>query len=292
MNFGGDHLFGDITAVATEDLPHHDVLTAGFPCQPFARRGERLGFEDSRGELFHEIPRVLQARRPAGFLLENVWNMQFLGEGQWDKDEDKWVYGHVFKTVIECLQNVGYVVKTKTISAHGWVPQKRQRVYLVGFRDDLAESALRKFEWPSPPGGGTVKDVLEARSSEEAQSCELTEVQWAAVQKSSTWLSGGSRLRFVDLDGVASTLTGSYLSSYASTAEMVAPSETGLQRPRFFYPTRMRSPNGFPRGARLGKPPWAEPRLSPIGQRCLPPIDTSSGKESAAKPRVARKCGE
>ena len=139
LNFGGESLFGDITAVPTEDFPQHDVLTAGFPCQPFARRVERLGFEDARGELFHEIPRMLRAKRPACFLLENVWNMQFLGEGQWDKDQDKWVYGDVFKTIVACLENVGYVVRTKTMSAQDWVPQKQ-----IGISSDVVSNRFNR----------------------------------------------------------------------------------------------------------------------------------------------------
>eukprot|EP00441_Pelagodinium_beii_P008907 CAMPEP_0197698738 /NCGR_PEP_ID=MMETSP1338-20131121/119681_1 /TAXON_ID=43686 ORGANISM="Pelagodinium beii, Strain RCC1491" /NCGR_SAMPLE_ID=MMETSP1338 /ASSEMBLY_ACC=CAM_ASM_000754 /LENGTH=80 /DNA_ID=CAMNT_0043282155 /DNA_START=14 /DNA_END=252 /DNA_ORIENTATION=+ len=80
--------------------------------------------------------------------------MQFIGGGQWHKDEDKWVYGDVYKKVLQCLEDAGYQVRTKQLHGDGWVPQKRERVYFVGFRADLADAALQRFQWPTPPGGG------------------------------------------------------------------------------------------------------------------------------------------
>ncbi|CAE8594511.1 unnamed protein product, partial [Polarella glacialis] len=274
LNFGSEALFGDITTVATEALPRHDILTAGFPCQPFARRGERQGFEDSRGELFYEIIRALRAGKPAGFILENVWNMQFLDGGQWDKDKEKWVFGDIFKKVLACLEQAGYQVRTETLFAQGWVPQDRERVYIVGFRSDLAEAALQAFEWPAPPGagGGVVRDVLELPGTDETASCELTETHWATVQKSSTWQSGGEKLRFVNLDGVASTLTASYRSSYASTAELVGPAETGLGRPRFFTRRECARLMGFPEEHVFGNQHSANRAYRQLGNAVCPPV--------------------
>mmetsp|Transcript_23213 Transcript_23213/g.65910 ORF Transcript_23213/g.65910 Transcript_23213/m.65910 type:complete len:1084 (-) Transcript_23213:29-3280(-) len=272
LNFGRESLFGDVTAIPTEDFPAHDILTAGFPCQPFARRGERLGFTDGRGGLFLEIPRVLRARRPAGFLLENVWNLQFLDGGQWDKDERKCVYGNCFKNIIHCLQQAGYVVQTKVLFAQGWVPQDRERLYIVGFRSDLAERASKLFKWPEPPGGGVVRDVLEPPESAEARSCELTEKQWAAVQRSSTWQSGGADLRFADPDGVASTLTASYKSSYASVAELVGPAEAGLDRPRFFTRRECARLMGFGEDHDLGNPGCPNRAYHQFGNAVCPPL--------------------
>eukprot|EP00928_Gymnodinium_smaydae_P060457 TRINITY_DN4412_c0_g2_i1.p1 TRINITY_DN4412_c0_g2~~TRINITY_DN4412_c0_g2_i1.p1 ORF type:complete len:496 (+),score=113.59 TRINITY_DN4412_c0_g2_i1:124-1488(+) len=247
-NFGPGELYGDITEVPSDRIPEHDLLTAGFPCQPFSRRGEQQGFDDPRGELFYEITRALRAGQPAGFILENVWNMQFIDGGQWDKDESKWVYGAVYEQVMSCLRQAGYRVLSKQLSAEGWLPQKRERVYIVGFRDDLAEAAISRFQWPQPPagGGGCVRDILEPAGSEEARACELSDVQWAAVQRSSTFRSGGEQLRFACLDGKAATLTASYRSSYETTAELVGPADAGLSRPRFFTRRECARLMGFP----------------------------------------------
>ncbi|CAJ1403884.1 unnamed protein product, partial [Effrenium voratum] len=240
-NFGSSELYGDLTCV--EDFPRHELLTAGFPCQPFARRGQRLGFEDARGELFFEILRALHQRQPRAFLLENVWNMQFLDGGCWDPVPERCTFGAVYKKVVASLEEAGYEVRSKQINSEGWVPQRRDRVYLVGFRD---ASAAQRFQWPAPPkhANRCVQDVLEDSGSDSPRRCELTETQWAQVQKSSTWLSGGQELRFAQLQGKARTLTASYKASYACTAELVAPSAGG--RPRFFTRREAARLMGFP----------------------------------------------
>ncbi|CAE7264886.1 CFAP251 [Symbiodinium natans] len=178
-NFGSSNLYGDITMVPSEDLPRHDLLTAGFPCQPFSRRGERRGFDDARGELFFEIVRALDVCRPRAFLLENVWNMQFLDGGHWDGDPSKCVSGEVYARVVHCLEEIGYTVQTEQLNAEGWVPQKRARLYFVGIRRDHRE-AFARFRWPVAPSERRIREVLESVGSEEALRSELTEAQWAA----------------------------------------------------------------------------------------------------------------
>lgn len=287
LNFGSDHLYGDITAIPSEIFPAHDILTAGFPCQPFARRGDRLGFEDCRGELFYEIPRVLRACKPSGFLLENVWNVQYIGDGCWDKDEEQCSYGEVFKEIIRCLETEGYIVHSRTLSAQNWVPQRRERIYFVGFRSDLATEALQRFEWPQPPGGGVIADVLELPSSQEAQSCELSDAQWQAVQKSSTWRSGGERLRFADLTGVAATLTASYRSSYATTAQLVSSSDSGLQRPRFYTRRECARLMGFPEEHRFGNANSPNRAYHQLGNAVCPPVVRSIAENMLAALGIA-----
>eukprot|EP00929_Paragymnodinium_shiwhaense_P053275 TRINITY_DN26663_c0_g1_i2.p1 TRINITY_DN26663_c0_g1~~TRINITY_DN26663_c0_g1_i2.p1 ORF type:complete len:479 (-),score=100.60 TRINITY_DN26663_c0_g1_i2:443-1879(-) len=272
MNFGGDHLFGDVTSIPTSEFPAHNILTAGFPCQPFTRRGERKAFQDPRGQVFFEIPRVLKAAQPEGFFLENVWNLQYTGGGHWSHEDEEQVFGYDFKIVLKALESVGYVVRTKMLCASGWVPQKRQRVYLVGFREDLAAEALKKFEWPSPPGGGKVRDVLQSKDCDDVLQCELTETQWTAVQKSSSWTSGGERLRYAKLDGVAQTLTSSYKSSYATVAELIGPSESGLARPRFFTHRECARLMGFPEDHVLANDRSLNRRYTQLGNAVCPPL--------------------
>ena len=289
-NFGADELVGDVTALADADFPAHELLTAGFPCQPHARRGSRRALADARGMVFFEIVRCLRAVRPAAFLLENVWALLFAGAGGafdpaafWDTS--KWVFGADFALMKRALELAGYVVDVKVLCASGWLPQKRERAYLVGFRNDLAPAAAARFAWPSPPfaprGGALadasatslerrpiVRDVLEPPGAATA-ACELSSAQWDAVRRSATWRSGGEALRFASRDGVARTLTSSYKSSFASTSELVGPEAHGGDaigggseggddgsgasgRPRFYTPRECARLMGFPDAHALG----------------------------------------
>lgn len=129
----------DIRKIGIDDLPKFDFLLGGFPCQAFSIAGYRQGFNDEkgRGNLFFDIARILDARKPEGFLLENVKNL---------KSHDG---GKTFKIIQETLENLGYSLKVKVLNSmeYGNIPQNRERVYMVGFRNkDYSE----KFEFPSP----------------------------------------------------------------------------------------------------------------------------------------------
>lgn len=134
-NFGPEYIHGDITKVPIDDVPDHDVLVAGFPCQPFSiagvskknSLGRKHGFEcETQGTLFFEIERILHARRPKAFLLENVKNL---------KGHDK---GRTFATIMRVLErDLGYNVTVRVIDASAFVPQHRERIFIVGFRDDV-----------------------------------------------------------------------------------------------------------------------------------------------------------
>lgn len=143
-NFG-EKPHGDITKVNPADIPDHDILLAGFPCQPFSIIGERKGFGDTRGTLFFNVEEILRVKRPPAALLENV--KQF-------KTHDN---GRTFRTVIERLSELGYYTHTTILNAlHYGVPQKRERTFIVCFRADLA------FEFPKPEAKmPLLTDVLE-----------------------------------------------------------------------------------------------------------------------------------
>ncbi|OLQ09777.1 Modification methylase ScrFIA [Symbiodinium microadriaticum] len=273
-NFGSNELFGDITMIPSEDLPRHDLLTAGFPCQPFSRRGERRGFEDARGELFFEIVRALDACRPKAFLLENVWNMQFLDGGHWDADPAKCLNGEVYTRVLRCLEEVGYAVQTAQLNSECWVPQKRARLYFVGIRSDMKD-AFTRFCWPTGPSERKLQEVLEPDGSLEVIRSELSESQWTAVQKSSTWARGGESLRFAKLDGTAGTLTASYKSSYACTAELLAPVNGKLSRPRFFTRREFARLMGFPEDHVFANPHSENRAYHQLGNAVCPPVITA-----------------
>ena len=122
-NFGEKPL-GDITKISEREVPDHDVLFAGFPCQAFSICGDGKGFGDTRGTLFFDIARILQAKRPQAFVLENV--KQIVSHNQ----------GKTFARIVETLENLGYQVHYKVLNALDCgLPQKRERVYIVGFRE-------------------------------------------------------------------------------------------------------------------------------------------------------------
>jgi DNA (cytosine-5)-methyltransferase 1 len=131
---GEDHIFaGDITQVDENEIPHHDVLLAGFPCQPFSiagvskknALGRPHGFDcETQGTLFFDVERIIEKHRPRAFLLENVKNLE---------RHDK---GRTFAVIRDRLERkLGYHVSWRVVSSHPWVPQKRERIFIAGFRD-------------------------------------------------------------------------------------------------------------------------------------------------------------
>ena len=143
-NFG-ERPFGDITKIEANEVPDHDILTGGFPCQAFSIIGNKLGFADTRGTLFFDIERILETKQPEAFLLENVKQLT---------SHDK---GRTFKVILEHLEKLGYFVHYKVLNGLDFgVPQKRERIILVGFKKNYP------FEFPKGNGKRrTLEDILE-----------------------------------------------------------------------------------------------------------------------------------
>ena len=133
--YGGDVLHGDITKINAKDVPDHDLLTAGFPCQAFSVAGNRKGFEDTRGTLFFEIARIASAKKPRALLLENVKGLV---------GHDK---GRTLDTIVKTLNEIGYTVDFEVLnSKYFGVPQNRERIFIVAVRDDLVTPEPWKIE--------------------------------------------------------------------------------------------------------------------------------------------------
>lgn len=176
----GELPHGDITKVSSSDIPEHDILLAGFPCQAFSQAGLKQGFSDTRGTLFFEIQKILVAKRPRAFLLENV--KQLRGHDG----------GRTLKTIVDVLEGrseifddvktksmamsdearaalrtrLNYHVTYKVIAANDFgVPQRRERIYIVGFDRDQFPAGFdfeRNFRFPEPTSAETcVGDILE-----------------------------------------------------------------------------------------------------------------------------------
>ncbi len=130
--------FGDITEIDEREIPKFDIVTAGFPCQPFSSIGKRQGFEHkTQGTLFYDVARIIAHHKPKGFLLENVSGLV---------THDK---GNTLTTIIETLEEMNYSVNYKILdSADFGVPQKRQRIYIVGFNKGKIRKA--DFAFPKP----------------------------------------------------------------------------------------------------------------------------------------------
>lgn len=141
----------DITDVAVDEIPDFDVMLAGFPCQPFSVAGRREGFSDTggRGQVYFEVERIFKAKQPAVIFLENVKNLV---------THDK---GNTFKVIHKSLMDSGYHVKHMVLngSTHGNIPQNRERIYIVAFKD---KSQLDAFDFPDVVDlTRTVRDVID-----------------------------------------------------------------------------------------------------------------------------------
>ncbi|MBC7473463.1 MAG: DNA (cytosine-5-)-methyltransferase, partial [Candidatus Sericytochromatia bacterium] len=128
--------YGDITQIKEEDIPEHDILCGGFPCQAFSISGKQKGFEDTRGTLFFDILRIVKHHKPKILLLENVKNIE---------KHDK---GKTLKVITNSLNNLGYKVNFKVLNASDYgLPQNRERIFIVCFKNDLN---ITDFQFPSP----------------------------------------------------------------------------------------------------------------------------------------------
>lgn len=151
-NFG-EQPAGDITKIKSADIPNFDILLGGFPCQPFSIIGDKEGFKhETQGTLFFEIERILRDKKPPAFMLENVRNLTA---------HDK---GRTFKVIVEHLEALGYHVYSKVLNALDFgVPQRRERIIIVGFLDDVP------FSFPEPipvENRKTLSDILETEVDE------------------------------------------------------------------------------------------------------------------------------
>jgi DNA (cytosine-5)-methyltransferase 1 len=144
LNFG-ELPHGDITKIPSESVPEHDVLTAGFPCQPFSISGKMKGFEGTRGTLIYEVFRIIEARQPKVVLLENVKHLMHHGKGE------------TFKTILHHLESLGYFVSWKLLNASDFgVPQNRERIIIVGAKKQAFD--FSKVQTQDKP---VLKDFLE-----------------------------------------------------------------------------------------------------------------------------------
>lgn len=250
----GHQLVGDITQVDAEDVPDHDVLLAGFPCQPFSiagvskknALGRPHGFADStQGTLFYDVARIIAVKRPKAFLLENVKNLL---------SHDK---GKTFATILKVLrEELDYEVQYKVIDGARFVPQHRERLMIVGFRESVG------FNWDDlrlPEKGPILSSILHPQDGSEAVESRYTNGANAAVDPKYTltprlWAylqayadkhraaGNGFGFGLVDGNSVSRTLSARY---YKDGSEILV-SRGKRKRPRRLTPRECARLMGFP----------------------------------------------
>jgi len=233
-NFG-EKPFGDITKIKSKEIPEHNILLAGFPCQPFSLSGISKknslglphGFDDpTQGTLFFEIKRILREKRPDAFLLENVKNL---------KGHDK---GETFKTIFNSLANeLKYDIHYKILDAKSYVPQHRERIFIVGFKDK------KNFKFPvyKPPAKPKIKEILLKNVDEKYT---LSDKLWNYLQdyaEKHRKKGNGFGYGLVSLEGYARTMSARY---HKDGSEILIPQKD--KNPRRLTPRECARLMGFP----------------------------------------------
>ena len=238
-NFG-EQPDGDITQVDEyQDIPDHDILVAGFPCQPFSiagvskknSLGRATGFEDkTQGTLFFDVCRIIKAKRPKAFMLENVKNL---------KNHDK---GRTFKIIMDSLDELGYQTFCEVLDGQNFVPQHRERIVIVGF-DRERYGFMMNFDFNITPAEPKpiLRDILEP---EVDKKYTLSDNLWTYLQNyAAKHKAAGHGFGFgmAPLDGVSRTLSARY---YKDGSEILIPQEG--KNPRRLTPRECARLQGFP----------------------------------------------
>ena len=225
---------GDITLVDEKDIPDHDILLAGFPCQPFSQAGLHKGFEDTRGTLFFDIARILKEKRPKAFMLENVKQL---------RGHDK---GNTIKVILSVLDELNYYVPDPQIlnGYHFGVPQNRERIIIVGFNKDYLPENFKEFEYPIGQINDDVcvGDILEETVGERFTiSDKLWEGHQARKKKHKKKGNGFGFALFNEDSKYTSTISARY---YKDGSEALI--EQSGKNPRMLTPRECARLQGFP----------------------------------------------
>lgn len=247
LNFRDNHeIGGDVRVFSAnpEMVPEHDVLLAGFPCQPFSIAGVSKknslkrphGFLcDTQGTLFYDTAQIIAHHRPAVFVLENVKNLKSHNGGD------------TFRTIMNVLENeLGYHVQSRIISSEPWVPQRRERIFIVGFREPT-EFDFDALELPAKEAGPKLRDILDPHEEVDAK-YTLTEHLWKYLQayKAKHQSKGnGFGYSLFGPDDVARTLSARY---FKDGSEVLI--DQPGKRPRRLTPIECARLMGFDRGDR------------------------------------------
>lgn len=237
-NFG-EVPFGDITKTNEKQIPDHDILVGGFPCQPFSiagvskknSLGKQHGFlDETQGTLFFDICRIIKEKRPKAFLLENVKNL---------KSHDK---GNTFRVIEKTLKKLGYTVTSRVIDAKHYVPQHRERIFIVGFDKSEFSNGIN-FSFPeTPKTEPKMKDILQTRVDSKYT---LSDKLWSYLQsyaQKHREKGNGFGFGLIHKEGISRTLSARY---YKDGSEVLIPQSKG-KNPRRLTPEECKRLMGFP----------------------------------------------
>jgi DNA (cytosine-5)-methyltransferase 1 len=246
--------FGDITKIDANMIPDHDVLCAGFPCQPFSHIGKREGFDhQTQGTMFHEIVRIIEIKKTPVLFLENV-------PGLINHDD-----GNTLKVIIKTLKDMGYAVHHTVLDASQFgVPQKRKRFYLVAFLNQRTQ-----FKFPEPPMlSKNIGDILETNITGYSISEHL--------QKTYLFKKDDGRPVLVDKNsvGAAKTLVSTYHKIQRLTGTFVRDGETGI---RLLTTNECKALMGFPNDFVI--PVSRTQMYRQMGNSVVVPVVTSIAKQ-------------
>jgi len=219
--------YGDITKIEAEEIPNHDIILAGFPCQAFSVAGLKKGFEDTRGTLFFDVVRIAKIHKPKVIFLENVKGF---------KNHDK---GNTFKVVKETLEELGYKVFAEVLNAKDFgVPQNRERIYIIGFLDHLVN-----FEFPKKLKKQSILgNILDSKVEEKYT---ISDKLWAGHQRRKLEHkakgNGFGYCMFTEESEYTSTLSARY---YKDGSEVLI--EQRNKNPRKLTPREAGRLQGFP----------------------------------------------
>ena len=230
-NFG-EIPHGDITEIDEKDIPKHDLLVAGFPCQAFSQAGLKKGFKDTRGTMFFEIQRILDHHKPNALLLENVKGL---------RGHDK---GKTFKVIVLILNELGYqTLESKVLNAKDFgLPQNRERILIVGYKNHV------NFQFPKPPKVETkVGDILDKRVSNKYT---ISNQMWESAKRRKEYYQkkgyGFGFSLFNRNSEYTSTISARY---YKDGAEIWIDQKN--KNPRKLTPNEARKLQGFPEGFKI-----------------------------------------
>jgi DNA (cytosine-5)-methyltransferase 1 len=229
---------GDLRGINARSIPDHDVLIAGFPCQPFslagiAKRntlGRGHGFADkSQGRLFFEIIRILRVKKPKAFMLENVKHLRTYAKGK------------VFQEMNSALTRLGYSIYYRVLDGKFYVPQHRERLIIVGFRKGILPKE-KHFRFPLPLAQSRpLKDILQRRVAHKYTISDRTwQTLWRHARKHAQ-LGNGFGYCLADKNGISRTLTARY---YKDGSEILIPQKA--RNPRKLTPRECARLQGFP----------------------------------------------
>lgn len=267
-NFG-EIPFGDITKINENNIPNHDILLAGFPCQPFSiagvskkiSLGRHHGFKDeAQGTLFFDIVRILETKRPKAFMLENVKNLV---------SHDK---GNTFRVIRGALEEIGYAIYFQVLDGKYYVPQHRERIIVVGF-DKYKFHGKEQFAFPkNPEPNHKIKNILE---SEVPEKYTLTDRLWTYLQGYAVKhkeKGNGFGFGLVDFEGVTRTISARY---YKDGSEILIP-QIG-KNPRRLTPRECARLQGYPDNFRI--PVSDNQAYRQFGNSVVMPLIQAVGKQ-------------